>query len=1249
MPPGSIETIMNSEETLYLAPYLLSLALSSGIFLYTLRHRHVRGARVYTWFVFGQTLTILGFIFELITPTLEIKIIWDKFQWMTDAFLVILPFLIFAIQFSEYKPRRPMLLWGALGIVALAFTIIILTDNIHHLVYSNPQLSSDYPFPDLKYDFTYVVYIFTILYVYWANVYGISLLLRRAFQPYNIHRLQYFIIALGFAIPTVLSVLSLANIQITPQRDNAPFALAIGNLIVAYGLFRFRIFDIGPIARDTIFENISDPLMVVDLQDRIVDINPAALAILGIKTPVVVGYPLGKAFLAWPHVVDKLLNGNAARTEISMTVGDATRYYEVIVSPLYGQRKERIGRAFIFRDNTEHKEMDEEVQRLNEGLERRVNERTEELRESAERYRSLFEQTNDAIFILDLHGHHVDVNQRAADMLGYTHEEIIGISVQETSNQIDESEGVRERLLRGEHIPVYERVFRRKNGELIPVEINVELVRDQNGNPLHIQSAVRDISHRKQTEEALRHSEEQYRAVVENQTEFIVRWRPDRKRTFVNKAYCHHFGLTLEEALQVDFLSHIAEEDRTRVEEKIARLLSGVADVETEVHQVIESDGSIGWQEWTDHAIRDRAGKVVEFQSIGRDITERKLAEDKIRKLSRAVEQSNASIVITDTTGAIEYVNPFFSELTGYSLEEATGKNPNILQSGITPRKVYKDLWATVKEGKEWRGEFCNRKKNGELYWESAYISPIVDRSGDITHFVAVKTDITERKRAETALQKSEMKHRLLFESANDSIFIMKGDRFIDCNSKTLEMFACGWEDIIGKRPQDFSPEYQPDGVPSQEKAIGKISAVMAGNPQFFEWKHCRADKMPFDAEVSLNLLNLDDGVHIQAIVRDITERKRAETRILHLNRLYVTISQINQAIVHTRYKDKLFSEICRIAIDHGEFRMAWIGLIDDTTDLIIPFAFAGEETNYLAHTTINLKDNIFGQGPTGTAIHEGHCVICQDIESDPRMLPWQTEALKRGYRSSATVPFREQGKVVGSLNVYAGESHGFDADDEELLEQIGQDISFALDSMKAESERKRAEENLAEAYDTTLEGWAKALELRDKETEGHSRRVTETTLIVARAMGFDEEALTHVRRGCILHDIGKMGIPDDILRKEGPLTKEERAIVEKHPTTAYELIVRIPYLEKSLDIPYTHHEKWDGTGYPRGLKGEEIPLAARIFAIVDVWDALSSDRPYRNAWGTEKVKKYLQDQSGKYFDPMVVGVFLRLVEEDRI
>jgi HD-GYP domain-containing protein (c-di-GMP phosphodiesterase class II) len=204
-------------------------------------------------------------------------------------------------------------------------------------------------------------------------------------------------------------------------------------------------------------------------------------------------------------------------------------------------------------------------------------------------------------------------------------------------------------------------------------------------------------------------------------------------------------------------------------------------------------------------------------------------------------------------------------------------------------------------------------------------------------------------------------------------------------------------------------------------------------------------------------------------------------------------------------------------------------------------------------------------------------------------------------------------------------------------------------DSIANLLERKRAQENLAEAYETTLEGWAKALELRDKETEGHSRRVTETTLVVARAMGFDEEELIHIRHGTILHDIGKMAIPDEILRKPGPLTDSERQVVMHHPKIAYDLLVRIPHLKKALEIPYLHHEKWDGTGYPRGLKQNEIPLSARIFAVVDVWDALSSDRPYREAWPKEKVAQYISAESGKHFDPQVVTVFLQLLEQGKI
>jgi PAS domain S-box-containing protein/putative nucleotidyltransferase with HDIG domain len=189
----------------------------------------------------------------------------------------------------------------------------------------------------------------------------------------------------------------------------------------------------------------------------------------------------------------------------------------------------------------------------------------------------------------------------------------------------------------------------------------------------------------------------------------------------------------------------------------------------------------------------------------------------------------------------------------------------------------------------------------------------------------------------------------------------------------------------------------------------------------------------------------------------------------------------------------------------------------------------------------------------------------------------------------------------------------------------------------------------LAEAYDTTLEGWARALELRDKETEGHSRRVTKSTLLVARKLDLPEEDIEHIRRGAILHDIGKMSIPDEVLRKPGKLTDEERTIIQKHPQTAYDLLSPIPFLKKALEIPYSHHEKWDGTGYPQGLKGRDIPLSARIFAVADVWDALSSDRPYNNAWSREKITAYFIEQTGKHFDPYIVNIFLGLVEKGEI
>jgi len=188
------------------------------------------------------------------------------------------------------------------------------------------------------------------------------------------------------------------------------------------------------------------------------------------------------------------------------------------------------------------------------------------------------------------------------------------------------------------------------------------------------------------------------------------------------------------------------------------------------------------------------------------------------------------------------------------------------------------------------------------------------------------------------------------------------------------------------------------------------------------------------------------------------------------------------------------------------------------------------------------------------------------------------------------------------------------------------------------------SERNLRISYDQTVDGWGKALELFDKYTEGHSLKVTELTLDLARKNKIDSEELEHIRRGALLHDIGKMGISDEILNKKASLTDKERLLIERHPLHAYVLLKDIPFLTKAMDIPVFHHERWDGTGYPYHLSGEDIPLAARIFAIADNWDALTSDRPYRKAWPKDKVILYIKNQSGQKFDPALVTLFLNCI-----
>jgi putative nucleotidyltransferase with HDIG domain len=320
----------------------------------------------------------------------------------------------------------------------------------------------------------------------------------------------------------------------------------------------------------------------------------------------------------------------------------------------------------------------------------------------------------------------------------------------------------------------------------------------------------------------------------------------------------------------------------------------------------------------------------------------------------------------------------------------------------------------------------------------------------------------------------------------------------------------------------------------------------------------------------------------------------------------------------------KISEDRLRYAAGHG----FWTDLI---TQAPVPIAESYSGQAAYEKRTIQLHDLKLGDADK------------KDNQDFIRM--WKQEGFKAYY----SLPLIAKGEFYGVLEIYHRSPISPDPEWEDFLEMVAGQAAIAIHDTTLFNSLESAKHELELAYDDTLEGWARALELRDYETVGHTRRVAENTVELARRMGFGDEELVQVRRGALLHDIGKMGIPDQILNKPGKLTEEEWEIMRKHPVYAYEMLEEIDFLGAALDIPHYHHEKWDGSGYPSGLKGEEIPLPARVFAIVDVWDALLSDRPYRKGWPEGKVLEYLKEQSGSHFDPLVVEEFLGMMEEKRL
>jgi PAS domain S-box-containing protein len=288
----------------------------------------------------------------------------------------------------------------------------------------------------------------------------------------------------------------------------------------------------------------------------------------------------------------------------------------------------------------------------------------------------------------------------------------------------------------------------------------------------------------------------------------------------------------------------------------------------------------------------------------------------------------------------------------------------------------------------------------------------------------------------------------------------------------------------------------------------------------------------------------------------------------------------------------------------------------------------------------------LLGEGVIGYQIMERRTVHIPNLEPVIHNFLRAELFTGEGFATYTAVPLVAKGEVKGVLEVYQRKLVERSTEWMEFLDTLAGQVTIAIDNSQLFANLQRSNLELSLAYDATIEGWSRALDMRDTVTEGHTKRVTEIALTLAKVMGMSESDLVHMRRGILLHDMGKMAIPDTILLKPDALSDDEWQVMHRHPQYAFDMLAPIAYLRPALDIPASHHEKWDGTGYPRGLKGEQIPLAARIFAVVDVFDALTSDRPYRKAWTKEKALQYIQDERGKSFDPRVVDVFMSLKKE---
>jgi len=430
-----------------------------------------------------------------------------------------------------------------------------------------------------------------------------------------------------------------------------------------------------------------------------------------------------------------------------------------------------------------------------------------------------------------------------------------------------------------------------------------------------------------------------------------------------------------------------------------------------------------------------------------------------------------------------------------------------------------------------------------------------------------------------------------------------------------------------------------PDDLDGERALADELGLGVRDHYQI-EKRYVRKDGTVLWGRLNVSLVRDAQGRPESTVVtlEDITERQRDRA---HLQRQLDRLSAlrvIDQAISGSLDLALVLNVLLEQTV--AQLRVDAAGILLAENGLLTYAARRGFRTDALKHTRLH-----FGEGYAGHAALARQRVLIPDLREQPGDLVRSPEFPREGFTGYAAVPLIAKGQVKGVLEVFCRQPLAAPPDWLDFLDSLASQAAIAIDNagMLATLHVKNTELTLA--YDATLEAWSRLMDLKDAEIEGHSQRVTELTLRLAREIGIAPAELTDIRRGALLHDIGKLAIPDAILRKPGPLTEDEWAVMRQHPVYGYQFLSQIPFLQRAVEIPYCHHERWDGAGYPRRLRGEDIPLAARLFAVADVWDALRSNRPYRPAWDDAAARAYIIEMAGTQFDPDVVRAFRRVID----